>query len=177
MILLGVQIRHSPHNYVIAHKLKWLTLKLTPHQRLMLSVSLRRKEITSPNTPPSIQVCVFINVAYSADWQLQQQMFANVQEWFSVHLNEIICSEHPPSSDCSDKKQTPSLPPSFSHLLLLLLLSPPRSFYSPSLSLSLSLYPPNKETNREPNKPVAIPLQCSHPHPGLCQVGEIIGIV
>lgn len=42
------------------------------------------------------------------------------------------------------------------------------------LSLSLS---PNKETNRKPNKPVAVPLQCSHPHPGRCQVGEIIGIV
>lgn len=35
--------------------------------------------------------------------------------------------------------------------------------------------PPNEET--APNKPLAVPLQCSHPHPGLCQVGEIIGIV
>lgn len=48
----------------------------------------------------------------------------------------------------------------------------------PPLSvLPLFLSPPNKETNREPNKPVAVPLQCSHPHPGPCQVGEIIGIV
>lgn len=91
---------------------------------------------------------VFIPRVYTQHLQLQWQMFASVQKRYSVHLNEIICSEHPPSSDCSDKQETDSL--------------------------SLS---PNKETNREPNKPVAIPLQCSHPHPGRCQVGEIIGVV
>lgn len=80
------------------------------------------------------------------------QMYRND---FQYHVNDIICSEHPPSSDCFDEKHTPSSS------------SPPLSAPPPS----------NKETNREPNKPVAVPLQCSHPHPTLCQDGEIIGIV
>lgn len=103
--------------------------------------------------PLQRSVCVFMNAACSQHWQLQRQMFANVQERFSVHLNEIICSELPPSSDFSDKKKTPTPPPSVFFLCLL---------------------PIKKQTDSQINP---IPLQCSHPHPGLCQVGEITGIV
>lgn len=62
-----------------------------------------------------------------------------------------------PRSDCSDGEQKSSS-------------ASPHSF-------QLFFSPPNKETNREPNRPDAAPLQCSHPHPGPCQFGEIIAIV
>lgn len=51
---------------------------------------------------------------------------------FSDHLNEVICSEHPPSSDFSDKKQTPSS----SSLLIL---------------STLSLFPIKKQTESQIN--------------------------
>lgn len=104
----------------------------------MLSARLCKGEL-----PLQRSVCVFMNAACSQHRKLQQQMFANVQERFSVHLNEIICSELPPSTDCSDKKKAPTTP-----LLLLFL-----CLFSPS--------PPNKETNREPNKPNSSPVQPS----------------
>lgn len=105
--------------------------------------------------PLQRSVCVFMNAACSKHRQLQQQMFANVQQRFSVHLNEIICSELPPSADFPDKKKAPTPP-------------------HPSSSSVFFLLPIKKQTGSQINP---IPLQCSHPHPGLCQVGEIIGIV
>lgn len=101
-------------------------------------------------------VCVFMNAVCSQHWQLQRQMFANVQEWFSVHLNKNNLFRTSSISRLLWQEEGTHPP------------------FSSSSVFFLRILPIKKQTESQINP---IPLQCSHPHPGLCQVGEIIGIV